>query len=348
MDISHLSSAISSNSDQFKQTENTSSYYQVVDLIQNFFSSARDMFCRRGNIDREKYTEEISYLLTQFEIEAQNIQQDMIAECQNYARKLLLPYLMCSPFFARAYSKPLGYPGDYQMVKMMLRRTEKIAPPGYPSFIEDIHLNALAPVAHRNRIHLLTERLLKEAHTRKGETIKILSFGCGPAAEIEDFVIGMDNTLLENFQITLADFNEETLEYASQRIKNVLSEKNVSMDIVTQCCSVDDIIHKKLSGEIQKKRFDVIFCAGLYDYFSSGICKTLNEIFYGWLKPDGLLTITNVHSDNPNKYYMSYIMDWHLVHRTPLEVQALLVEQSDYAISYDFTGINIFADMRHC
>src|SRR5262245_25867642 len=41
-------------------------------------------------------------------------------------------------------------------------------------------------------------------------------------------------------------------------------------------------------------QFDLIYCAGLFDYLSDAVCQRLSNILYDWLAPDGLLVVTNV------------------------------------------------------
>lgn len=71
-----------------------------------------------------------------------------------FAQRELHPLLMASPFMNRAFNKPLGYAGDYEMVRMMLSEPWE----GSNTFAKLVNASALrhdAPAAHRNRIELL-------------------------------------------------------------------------------------------------------------------------------------------------------------------------------------------------
>ncbi len=63
------------------------------------------------------------------------------------------------------------------------------------------------------------------------------------------------------------------------------------------------------------KKYDLVYCAGLFDYLSDRICRRLLEIFYDMLAPGGLLIATNVHPSNDWRNWMEYLAEWHLVYR---------------------------------
>ena len=64
--------------------------------------------------------------------------------------------------------------------------------------------------------------------------------------------------------------------------------------------------------------YDVIYCAGLFDYLSDRICKRLMNIFYDILAPGGLLVATNVDTSNPSRQTMEQVLEWHLIYRNAL------------------------------
>jgi extracellular factor (EF) 3-hydroxypalmitic acid methyl ester biosynthesis protein len=73
------------------------------------------------------------------------------------------------------------------------------------------------------------------------------------------------------------------------------------------------------------------------------------DIFYDMLEPGGFLIATNVNTTNPSRHGMEYLLDWHLIHRNPRQLSALLPEQahSEAArVKSDETGVNLYIEVR--
>ncbi|MGH7927713.1 MAG: SAM-dependent methyltransferase, partial [Candidatus Binatia bacterium] len=96
-------------------------------------------------------------------------------------------------------------------------------------------------------------------------------------------------------------------------------------------------------------RYDLIYCAGIFDYLSDRICKRLMNIFYSMLEPGGLLIGTNVNASNPSRNGMEYLLEWHLTYRNRQQLKALIPEEapkeSAHIIS-DETGVNHYIEVR--
>src|SRR5665811_661214 len=80
-----------------------------------------------------------------------------------YGRRQIHPLVLCAPFVYRTFQKPLGYAGDYEMVRMILRDPYE----GSSLFAKMVNFYfwGQAPAeAHRNRIKYLTEKIKEETH----------------------------------------------------------------------------------------------------------------------------------------------------------------------------------------
>jgi extracellular factor (EF) 3-hydroxypalmitic acid methyl ester biosynthesis protein len=94
--------------------------------------------------------------------------------------------------------------------------------------------------------------------------------------------------------------------------------------------------------------YDLIYCAGLFDYLSDKICAKLLEYFYDALAPGGLLIATNVDI-HPSRGEMECFLEWHLVYRSSAQLAALAprdVPPDSLSLKQDFTGVNIFMEIR--
>ncbi len=289
-------------------------------------------------------------LFSKFEEIAGSIQEEVKAVHRAYARRQLHPFLLVSPFIHRTFQKPLGYAGDYEMVNMILRDPTEGASL-FAKVINTRFVHGAPAEAHRNRIKYLSNLLREETHKRAkvGKVTHIFNLGCGPAKEIQDFL--MFDDLCERANFTLLDFNDETLAYTSKLLNEIKMKHKRQTPITMIKRSVHQILKEGRRGAEAGKptSYDVVYCAGLFDYLSDRICRRLMDIFYEMVAPGGLLVATNVEASNPDRQMMEYLMDWHLIYRDAEQLLALAPEKAareDCRVVSDKTTVNIFIEVR--
>lgn len=296
----------------------------------------------------------IDSFVERFEGIVRTIEPEMQPVYRAYLRRQLHPFILCSPFAYRAFQKPLGYAGDYELVQMMLR------PPyeGSTLFAKLINVWLLdqAPArAHRNRVDYLESRLAEEAYRARLEnrTGRVYNLGCGGATEVLRFI--RRHPEADRMEFTLVDFNQETLEHAMATLEAAKREE--ARSTVVRCVqrSVQSIIKESARSEAPASDpgYHLVYCAGLFDYLSDAVCKRLLSILYEMLTPGGLLVATNVsaalNDSRPFRFSMEYMLDWHLVYRSGTQVRALIPERApaDLAQSCaEETGTNVFLEIR--
>jgi extracellular factor (EF) 3-hydroxypalmitic acid methyl ester biosynthesis protein len=99
----------------------------------------------------------------------------------------------------------------------------------------------------------------------------------------------------------------------------------------------------------KKPQYDLIYCAGLFDYLPDSTCSQMMEVFYEWLAPGGLLAVTNVVDDKPFRHMLEFVLDWHLIYRDVQEAGGIFPESiplETRSIKKDPTGVNIFIEAR--
>jgi extracellular factor (EF) 3-hydroxypalmitic acid methyl ester biosynthesis protein len=250
----------------------------------------------------------------------------------------------------RTFQKPLGYAGDYEMVNMILR--DPLEGASLFAKVLNSHFVAVAPAeAHRNRIIYLTRAIRDETRSRakKGLHTKIFNLGCGPAKEVQDFLIYDD--LCERSTFHLLDFNDETLNYTANLLGNLKMKFQRQTVIQTIKKSVHQILKEgPRSAETGKDTvYNIVYCAGLFDYLSDRICRRLMDQFYEILAPGGVLIATNVEASNPSRQMMEYLMDWHLTYRDGDQLMACRPQKALpelCKIVHDETKVNIFLEVR--
>lgn len=282
----------------------------------------------------------------EFEETAKDIPRKFQPYHRAYAQRELHPLMMCSPFMYRAYSKPLGYAGDYQMVQMMLSDPWE----GSNTFAKILNASALrhnAPAAHRNRIDLLLQALRLESQraASEGRRLKVLNIGCGPAVEVERFI--ETEELANQVDITLVDFNLETLDYVRKKILPKARELRPNMRVEIEQRSVHEIIQLSIEGKAADvTNFDLIYSAGLFDYFRDTTCGFLIQHFYSQVHPGGQVIVSNVTPQHSSEAIMGLVMEWTLELRDEKQMLTLAPGLGRQEVYSDSTGVNVFLSVR--
>jgi extracellular factor (EF) 3-hydroxypalmitic acid methyl ester biosynthesis protein len=292
--------------------------------------------------------EQVHPIMASFEKAARSISPDDQAHHKFFFRRQVHPLVLCSPFAHRTFYKPLGYAGDYEMVKMMLGNPYQ----GASLFAKSVNFVFLEtpPVrAHRNRIIYLTKQLNEAVERADGKRIRILNLGCGPAQEIQNFISNHENSSLCDF--TLLDFNDETIAFTTSKLDELKTKYNRDTEIQIIKRSVHQLLKQSATGDtdMQWESYDLVYCAGLYDYLSQKVCCRLTDIFTLLTKQGGRTIVTNVAADHPSIAWMEYLLEWNLIYRTNDDMNSL-VPDAPHAhqtkLSADETGVNLFLEIN--
>lgn len=321
----------------------------------------------------------LTTLYGEFEQAAQVIPRKYVPYHRSFAQRELHRLMMCSPFMYRAFSKPLGYAGDYEMVRMMLGDPWE----GKNTFAKLLNASALrheAPAAHRNRIDLLLQALQRETQrvlsgspaaevrvasgpsalpangTGQGtgqnaarRRVRIMNIGCGPAVEVKRFARENAEAAMADFH--LVDFNPETLQHLAGDLIPEVKHVQPEMRVETEQRSVHEIIQLSVEGESGEatrhdEQYDMVYCAGLFDYFRDTTCGFLLELFYSWVKPGGVVLVTNVTPTHSSVAIMGMVLDWNLELRDERAMRGLVPSLGMQRTYVDRTQVNVFLEIR--
>ncbi|HZA54888.1 MAG TPA: class I SAM-dependent methyltransferase, partial [Candidatus Udaeobacter sp.] len=171
--------------------------------------------------------------------------------------------------------------------------------------------------------------------------------GCGPAGEVQNFLI--QDEVCNHASFVLLDFNDETLQHTRKVLDDVKGKwgRRTKIEVVKR--SVHQVLREEIKAGARQQRYDLVYCAGVFDYLSDRICKRLMDIFYDMLEPGGLLVTTNVDASNPSRNGMEYLLDWHLNHRNSMQVRALIPDRAppgSACVKSDETGVNLYLEVR--
>jgi extracellular factor (EF) 3-hydroxypalmitic acid methyl ester biosynthesis protein len=204
--------------------------------------------------------------------------------------------------------------------------------------------------AHRNRITYLKSCLSQEAlrMERLGQPLRILNLGCGPAREIQEFLA---DSLSDRARFTLLDFNDETIQHTGRVLEELKTRHGRQTEIHFQRKSVQQILKEGSRPVVDAtaKKYDLVYCAGLFDYLSDRTCKQVMNILYGQVAPGGLLVGTNVDDSKPFRHMLEFVLDWHLIYRNEAKAALLLPDRiapENARTVRDSTSVNIFIEVR--
>ncbi len=292
----------------------------------------------------------IDVLHQRFEEIGDAVPEELRPAHQHFARRHLHPLFLCSPFGYRAYQKPLGYAGDYEMVNMILRSPYE----GGSLFAQVMNrwlLRQFPSEAHRNRIDYLVDTLKHEALRRQSrdELCRVMSIGCGPAHEFQRFLAC--SPLADRMRLELIDMNEETLAHTASLLEVLKRQYGRLTKVVTRKRSVLSLLREaaRPAGATEAQPQDFIYCAGLFDYLTDAACRQLLKVCWDWLAPGGLLVATNVDTFRPFRHMLEFLLDWHLIYRNQPQMQRVVppeIPADATSISSDATGVNLFLEIR--
>jgi extracellular factor (EF) 3-hydroxypalmitic acid methyl ester biosynthesis protein len=290
------------------------------------------------NIQHERF-EELAY----------QIPPELLDAHQDFVRRHWHKLFLGAPFGNRTFHKPLGYAGDYEMMNMIHRN----APEGRSLYEKLIHMLLVSQwpaLSVRNRIAHLKKNLVTETArvARAKRRARILNVGCGPARELQDFF--RETPLSHEVDCTLLDFNHETLDHASGELDGLRRQHGRRAQISTINMSVNQLLRRAVrQGDLGLDgHFDLIYCAGLFDYLSPNTCAELVQLFHGNLLPGGLTVVANMDDAKPFRNFIEFVLDWQLIYRKAREVGAFAPNHAkgQATVVAESAAVNLFLHLR--
>ena len=192
-----------------------------------------------------------------------------------------------------AFNKPYGYSGDFEIIERIYNHhtTDKADLVKWDLYWQ----NHAAARAVRNRREFFIQTLSEQFGNHSGE---MLNLACGPCSELAYYYSLHPESQLH---VDCLDMDSHAISYARERLDGHLDKVN--------------FINKNIFRFVPEKQYDLIWSAGLFDYFEDRLFVKLIERFKKALKPNGRLIIGNFDHTNTSKPYME-LLDWHLNHRS--------------------------------
>jgi extracellular factor (EF) 3-hydroxypalmitic acid methyl ester biosynthesis protein len=286
-----------------------------------------------------RYTEEI-------DASVRGASADELEALKDYSLRQLGSYFMQAPSMARARHKPLGYAGDFEVMRHMYERHFD----GTTLFSRALNLaftHTRAGHGVRARKDVLKQelrRLIFSMPAGRVEPLRILAIAAGPAQEMYELLSEVDSLPLP-LEVYLLDQERQALSYGYSRLKRVIENRwagqvNVKFRYDTIRKLLTDRTCLDGFGE-----FDMVYAAGLFDYLGRSSAVRLTENLFQHVGPKGSLFIGNMSPANPTRWLMEHHADWYLIYRSHAEMvefATAAAPDADVGIVEERTGVNPF------
>lgn len=226
-------------------------------------------------------------------------------------------------------NKPYGYAGDFEIIDRLYTNDVSNDYYSWDKYI----LNTNAVKAVQNRKTYFKKLVLNKF--RKGDTCSLLNIASGPARDLKEVYDLIYQS--EQLQTTCIDMDANAIEYAKE------VNKGYTHNI--------EFINKNVLRYNTEDKYDLVWSAGLFDYFEDRAFLMTLKRMKEWMSENGEIVVGNFNADhNPTRSVMEVLGDWHLHHRSEKELVDLAVKagfsKDQISIGREPENINLFLHIK--
>jgi extracellular factor (EF) 3-hydroxypalmitic acid methyl ester biosynthesis protein len=238
---------------------------------------------------------------------------------KTFTNLVITPEYLEGPLIRRSYEKPLGYPGDYEVMNTIYRWRYE----GRTMFGQLLHrfgLDVAECIAMRM---VMMQQTIAQvlADAPPGEPVNVTNLACGPAQEVVNCL--KIPSLPAPVRFTLIDQDADALSHAYQQTYPEVVRHQGRATIQCLHVSFSQLMRAgRLFRRIPEQ--NLIYTVGLLDYLSQVRAKALIADLYGQLAKGGMVVVGNMR-DTPSSivWPLEFICDWSLIYRTEAEMYDL-------------------------
>jgi SAM-dependent methyltransferase len=246
-------------------------------------------------------------------------------------RQAMKPILNPNTIIGFSFTKPFGYNGDFFIIEKIYQKY--VNPhPKYRKWDEYFHTFPAA-IAVVNR-KTLAKGIFSELNEKAAGLQKdVMILGSGPVTEtFEFFEEHPDSPLV----FDMLDLDKRAIAYAKTKNRDYLKSMTFH--------------NRNVIRHTPDKQYDLIWSAGLFDYFKGKHFVYLVRKYYDFLKEDGEMIIGNFNTNNPSRRIMEILGDWFLYHRSEEELKQFArqagIPDEKIEVFKEPLGINLFLRVR--
>ncbi|WP_276480322.1 class I SAM-dependent methyltransferase [Paraflavitalea pollutisoli] len=225
--------------------------------------------------------------------------------------------------------KPFGYAGDFLIIDKIYRQ-HVTTDERYANWDRLWH-HLDATKAVRNRKDYFKSLMTRQLAT--GKSLQLLNVASGPARDLAE-LYGMINPA--QLHTTCIEADERAIAYARTLNAGHIDQINFIQQ---------NIFRYDAAGS-----YDIVWSAGLFDYFTDSVFVKILRRFMRWTKPGGEIIVGNFSDTNPSQGFMELFGDWFLHHRSAATLEALALEagarKEQVSIAQEAAGVNLFLHIK--
>ena len=227
-------------------------------------------------------------------------------------------------------TKPHGYAGDFEIIERIYQND--IRKPHFQLW-DHYSLEHPAAKAVRNRKSYFKDLIVSKFNSR--ESLKLLNIASGPARDLFETYQMLQSG--QKLKTTCVEMDKTAINYAQQLNSNYLEDIS--------------FVNKNIFRFNTAQQYDMIWSAGLFDYFNDKSFVKLLRGFGNWIKPGGEIVIGNFNEcHNPSRLFMELFGEWHLEHRSESALIDLALQagymDSQIRVEREQENINLFLHLQ--
>lgn len=245
-------------------------------------------------------------------------------------REILMPVLTENTLIGYGFKKPFGYPGDFNLINSIynFHINEDLRYRNWDVFFQ----NQPGAIAVRNRKDYFIKQC-EMLRDHKNDEIRVLILGSGPATDVYEF---LNNNPGCRIAFDLVDFDQNAIDFSMQ--------KNKKFNGAISYNRINVLRYKPY------KSYDLIWSAGLFDYFKDKHFVFLIQKYINYLSEGGEYIISNFSTENPTRRLMEVLSDWFLNHRSKSDLLNIAsracIDAKMVQIDTEPLGVNLFLKIR--
>lgn len=228
-------------------------------------------------------------------------------------------------FMGHSKLKPYGYAGDYAIIEKIYNQTV------CDRFTKwDIYAYSHpAAAAVRNR-KMYFKTILADRLSKQEQELRLLNIASGPARDLFELYSTIE---ADKLHTTCVEFDKRAIAYATELCESYMHKIS--------------FLNKNIFKYETEDKFDIIWSAGLFDYFDDvTFVDILSKFIHEWSTPNGEVIVGNFCTSNPSRPFMELFGEWNLNHRSADHLYRLALEAGAEVgkifIDKEPAGVNLF------
>ena len=245
-------------------------------------------------------------------------------------RAVIRDSLYENTLIGHGFVKPFGYPGDFTIIHNIYKMY--VNPDSKYSNWDRFFQNQAGAQAVRNRKDYFLKRCAEIDAMAEGEK-HVLILGSGPATDVNEYLLNHPDSKLK---FDLVDFDQNAIDFARMQ--------NEAFNGAINYFKINVLRFKPYLW------YDLIWSAGLFDYFKDKHFVYMINKYYKYLTDGGEFIIGNFSHSNPTKRLMEVLSDWYLVHRSKNDLVRMALEahasKEQVEVDMEELGVNLFLRIK--